>query len=163
MVLLVQKINEERESNRQKKPKVVLQHEYENSKLMLTSLRPDFMFVEEFKQHLVYAWFLLEIEKDLTFDKRHKINMRKYNEEILLSNPCREFVVSILTNLNCAMLFWSKREKLNDDTCSFIHEQTVTFSFWDQGLYYIERMLKDPRIAGYEDDKNFSVEIIDET
>lgn len=161
MVLLVNKVNKERVDKQH--PKIVLQHEYENSRLMQNDLRPDFMFVEEFKQHLVYSWFLVKIQKDQYFDQRHKTNMKKYNETILLANPCRDFVVSILTNLNSAMLVWSKREKQGSQTTdSFIHQQTETFKFWNQGLYYIERMLKDPKIAGYEDNKNFSVEIIDQ-
>lgn len=154
---LVIEVNKERVDKKQ--PKIVLQHEYENSRLMGNELRPDFMFVEEFKQHLVYAWFLLEIQKAQNFDKRHRNNMRKYNETILLANPRRNSVVSILTNLKLAMFFHTKRDK--DTSDSFIHEHTHTFGFWEDGLYYIERMLKDPKIAGYEDDKNLNVEIID--
>lgn len=120
------------------------------------------MIVEEFKKHLVYAWFVIEIMlAKNNFDRKHTAKTKRSNEEILLANPRREFVISILTNLDTAMLIKSTRSESSSSGEKFHHELTMTFSFWDQGLFYIDQMLNNPNLAGYSDDSNFSVKIID--
>lgn len=136
------------------KPNKVIKFIFKNeNSVIMKNFRPDLIVVEEFKEHLVYALFVVEIQLKEN-DNDHIIQTLKYNEEILLANPRRQFIISILTTLEKTMLMKSSR--VGD---IIIHERSTKFDFWDQGLNYIYDMLANPSKAGYDANLNFTVEI----
>lgn len=94
-----------------------------------------------------------------TLDKKHKGKLMLYNEEILNSNPSRQFIISVLSNLNDMILLKTKVVPSTDEQCEFIHEFSKHINFWVHGVKYIKQLHNLPKTAGYDEAYNFSIQI----
>lgn len=131
---------------------------HENRELIRTK-RPDFAFFLKNKPHPLYAPFVVELQVG-NFDNEHKAKVIRYNLSILEVHTHRKFIISVLTNLE-NMLF------IKTERCEnyFSHFISVNTKFWYDGtskicgLHYIQQMLDEPHIVGFDEKLNFCVDI----
>lgn len=126
--------------------------------------RPDYIFIkisEPDEINLLYACFMVELMVGKSLDKKHMGKLMLYNEDVLNANPSREFIISVLTNLNDMLLL--KSEVCTNDNAEYEIKHTFSkhMNFWKHGVKYIRQLHNLPITAGYDDDKNFSIEISD--
>lgn len=125
--------------------------------------KPDYIFIKDtasYKTNLIYASFVVELQVK-TINDEHIGKMLRYNEEVLYCNPARQFVISVLTNLEDIILIKSqpgpnKNGQFDDD---IIHYVSKYINFWKHGVKYIKQMHSLPEMVGYDEQKNFSIKV----
>lgn len=124
--------------------------------------RPDFYFITKNRPSRLYAPFIVELQVG-EFDNNHKGKMATYNSMILETSVRRNFITSILTNLEEMIFVKSSRIAPLSDT--FKHDFSDEKKFWLDdtsglsGLNYIQQMLDTPEIVGYDEQLNFTISI----
>lgn len=134
---------------------------HENS---LESLaRPDFIFIEKtapVKINPVYASFVVELLFNKTtkkkIDDKHIGKVIHYNQEILICNPTREFIISAVSNLYDIMFI--KTESKKQESYQFFHTHT-TYNFWSEGYKYLKQLIENPEDAGFTQASKFEIKI----
>lgn len=120
--------------------------------------KPDYIFIKRSGPHkinLFYASFVVELMvKTLDYDHMGKTVL--YNEEVLLSNPCRQFIISVLTNLLDMVLIKSEVFQLNGQSI-IMHRISQNINFWTVGYKYIIQMYNSPETTGYDEKNNFQI------
>lgn len=124
--------------------------------------RPDFTFTKKSapeKLYLYYAGFVVELMVK-KLDDNHKGKLMVYNQEILNTNPCREYVISVLSNLDDMLLLKStiKLAKKNEGFVIY-HYFSKPINFWTDGYKYIKQLHNSPKTAGYDEKYNFTIMI----
>lgn len=78
-----------------------------HEKRLKSLARPDFIFVEKTAPkniNPIYASFVVELLfNNETIDNKHIGKVIYYNQEILICNPTREFIISAVSNLHDIM------------------------------------------------------------
>ena len=120
-------------------------------------LKPNFAFVKNGERSVVFVPFVVELQLDKNIDNAHMGKIFRYNIEILKANPRRQFITSVLTNLDTMYLAQTTRDSKKPHYLS--HKLSSEFKFMDKGLLYIQQMLKYPKQVGYDENFLFSIEI----
>lgn len=90
-------------------------------------------------------------------DNSHMAKVILYNEEVLGSNPCRTFIISVLTNLLDMVLIKSELVLDEKGKSFIIHRISQHINFWTQGYKYIIQMYNLPETVGYNEMNNFQI------
>ena len=130
--------------------------------------RPDFIFIEKTAPvniNPVYASFVVELllsnpTQKKTIDDKHIGKVIYYNEEILLCNPTREFIISAVSNLHDIMFIKTEaiKQEKKEDPCQFFHKYT-TYNFWEMGYKYLKQLIENPDEAGFTKASKFEIKI----
>ena len=101
-----------------------------------------------------YCLFVAELQIN-TIDSEHKGRLFQYMDSILEANPCRESIVSFVTNLRNIVFAKSKRSGRFID-----HFEFEEIAFWPSenssynGLNVIKHMINNPeKSVGYKSDQ----------
>lgn len=113
--------------------------------------RPDFIFVEKTAPkniNPIYASFVLVLSKYI--DDKPIGKVMHYNQEILICNPTREFIISAVSNLHEIMFIKTEANK---------HHQFSTYDFWSVGIKYLKQLIEKPEKAGFNQTSKFEIKI----
>lgn len=118
-------------------------------------VNPDFVLNEKnMPRRPFYCLFVAELQIN-TIDSEHKGRLFQYMDSILEANPCRESIVSFVTNLRNIVFAKSKRSGRFID-----HFEFEEIAFWPSenssynGLNVIKHMINNPeKSVGYKSDQ----------
>ena len=113
---------------------------------------PDFMFVEKTAPkniNPIYSSFVLVLSKYI--DDKHIGKVIHYNQEILICNPTREFIISAVSNLHEIMFIKTEAAKKT--------HQFSTYNFWSVGIKYLKQLIEMPEKAGFTETSQLIIKI----
>lgn len=116
---------------------------------------PEFIFIENSGLNSNYACFGVDLKLDEILIDKYKGKMISFNKRVLEINKNRQFIVSLVTNLSVIHLVISQKRD-----GQIVHSiSSNPWDFWTLGLMYLQVVLDEPKLVGYDDSFNYSIEI----